>query len=756
MQNLLPILIGAVALATALNVVLKRFNIPTVIGYIVTGAIIGPLFGVHAHGNEQLEHVAEFGIVFLMFTIGLEFSVSHLLSMKREVFLFGALQVLATGAMFALIAVLLFGLDYEAGIIVGAGLALSSTAIVLKILNETGQIKADFGRYSLGILLFQDLAVIPILLMITIFTSSDKSISELLLQTLINAVIVLGILVLVGKYLLGHFFKAVTRAKSKEIYMGFVLLTVVSASFLAHAFGFSYSLGGFIAGMLIAETIYKYQVEADLVPFRDLLLGVFFVSVGLQIDLGVVVENIFVVILLGIAIMLVKAAILFGILSFSAGREVALRTAITLAQVGEFSLVVFSLLLANQMLDSVLVQIVMVTVVISMISTPFVINNANRLVGLFFKGPGVAETVAQSSLVGGHLILCGYGSFGQVVSDRLDEAGIDHVVVTNNTDAYIKAKEAGKSAVFGDAGDRVLLENLQVKKAIGTVLALDDVETIKRVSASVSMIDPGLKIIAKVPTEEDKVQLQTFNHELLIDGNSHTASLLVDSISRSRLLAAETSKLKFLADYSLDDPAAAIVKVELEQARLFDIMSKSFDGLRGEADILQIKAFHDSFRVLSEIIDQATQNIMSNAKLSAADYERLNTLMHNQHLLVSMNETLEELAKELKSLEQVDQTSSLPQKAVEGLDTLLLTVKALALNYDDAEMGILKSMTSEEDQGISRIREAYLGEEAGLDAGTKALLLSCTNHIDRLRTLFGSVGDSYRKLAGLAEGSADA
>ena len=130
--------------------------------------------------------------------------------------------------------------------------------------------------------------------------------------------------------------------------------------------------------------------------------------------------------------------------------------------------------------------------------------------------------------------------------------------------------------------------------------------------------------------------------------------------------------------------------------------------------------------------------------------------MHNQHLLVSMNEALEELAKELKSLEQVDQTSSLPQKTVEGLDTLLLTVKALAHNYDDVEMGILKSMTSGEDQGLSRIREAYLGEEAGLDADTKALLLSCTNHIDRLRTLFGSVGDSYRKLAGLAEGSADA
>jgi CPA2 family monovalent cation:H+ antiporter-2 len=746
MQNLLPILIGAVALATALNLVLKRFNIPTVIGYIVTGAIIGPLFGVHAHGNEELEQIAEFGIVFLMFTIGLEFSVSHLLSMKREVFLFGALQVLLTGAVFAVLGSLLFGMHHKAAIIVGAGLALSSTAIVLKILNETGQIKSEFGRYSLGILLFQDLAVIPILLMITIFTSANKSLSDLLLQTVINAVIALGILILFGKYVLGHFFRAVNSAKSKEIYMGFVLLTVVSASYLAHAFGFSYSLGGFIAGMLIAETIYKYQVEADLVPFRDLLLGVFFVSVGLQIDLAVVIGNLPVVVLLGIAIMLVKTGVLYGILALSAERQVALRTAITLAQVGEFSLVVFSLLLSNQLLDPVSVQLVMVTVVISMISTPFLINNADRFVRLVFRREVVLEMADQSSLIGGHLILCGYGSFGQVVSDRLDEAGIDHVIVTNNTDSYIKAKEADKTAVYGDAGDRVLLENLQIKQAMGTLIALDDMETIKRVSASIAIIDPGLKIIAKVPSEEDKGELRNFNYELVIDGNSQTASLVVNNISRSRMLAAETSKLKYLSSYSTDDPDTAIVKLEMEQTRLLDIMSKSFDGLRQDADIMQIKAYHESFRILSEIIGNAIDDLMAHAELSTACYERINTLMHNQRALISMNESLEEMAKELKDLEQMEQTRALAQRAVEGLDTHLLTVKELARNYNDEDMEILASTPTDADSGLEGIRETYLRAEAGLDADTKARVLSCTNHMARLRTLFRALGDNYRKL----------
>ncbi len=746
MQNLIPVLLTTVAIATGLNVVFKRFNIPTVIGYIFTGAIIGSLFEIQVHGNEELEQLAEFGIVFLMFTIGLEFSVSHLISMKKEVFLFGLLQVFITGILIAAIAYVFFELDYETGIIVGTGLALSSTAIVLKILNETGQIKTEFGRTSVGILLFQDIAVIPILLMIAIFTSQQKSLTEMLIQTGINAALALAILIVIGKYVLGYFFKAVSSANSKEIYMGFVLLTVVGASYIAHHFGFSYSLGGFIAGMMISETIYKYQVEADLIPFRDLLLGVFFVTVGLQIDVDLVMDNMIPIISLGIAIMAIKMVATFFILVFSIGRKLALKTAITLAQIGEFSLVVFSLLLSNKMMDAVSVQIVMVTIVVSMISTPFIINNADKLVNLVFKGSVEQEPVDQSSLIGGHVLLCGYGSFGQAVSERLDEAAINHVIVTNNTDSYIKAREENKSVVFGDAADRVLLENLQIQRAMGTIIALDDMNTIQQVSAAITLIDPELKIIAKVPTEEDKEQLEGFNHELLLDGNSHTASLLVENISKSRMLAAEISQLQFLGDYSIEAPEQAISKVEQEQVRLLDITSKSFDGLRDEKDIMHIKAFHDSFKVLSEIIENAINDIMSNAKLSTASYERINTLLDNQHLLVSMNEALEDLARELKSLEKVEKTTDLSHMAVEGLDILLITLKEIANEYSEEDMITLKKMTTGEG-GLARIRQAYLSDEAELDSETKALLLSSTNHMNRLRSLLGTIGQNYKRLA---------
>lgn len=747
MQTLIPTLIATVAIATVFNVVLKRFNTPTVIGYILTGVVIGPLFNIQIHGNRVLEHVAEFGVVFLMFTIGLEFSLSHLRSMKKEVFVYGLLQVCVTGSLLALAATFVFGIEYQTGLIVGLALALSSTAIVLKIINETGQIRTDFGKKSVGILLFQDIAVIPILLMITIVTSQDQSLSDLLLQTVVNAILALVILLGLGKFILRYLFKTVVHANSKEIYMGSILLTVVGASYVAHYFGFSYSLGGFIAGMMIADTIYKHQVEADLIPFRDLLLGVFFVYVGLQIDIKIVIESILPIIALCFAIMTIKMGTTFIILSFANAKKAALKTAISLAQAGEFSLVVFALLLVNDLLSAVLVQIFMVTIVGSMIFTPFLINNVDKLLSYIFKDTVDEIPNDQSSILGGHMILCGYGSFGQVVSDCLEKEGINHVIITNNTDSYVKAKEAGKSVVFGDAADRVLLENLQIKKAMGTIVALDDIETIKKVSAGITLIDPELKIISKVPTEKDKEQLKGFNHELLLDGNSHLASVLVDSICKSRRLVIETSKLQYIKDYSLIEPERAVTKVEREQARLLNIMSHSFDSLREDKDIMHIKALHESFKVLCEIINIAMKDIISNAKLTTVAYERVNTLMDNQHLLDTMNKSLEELGKELKKLKDIEQTNTLYNTTVDGLDIILLTLKDLANEYTEVDRLALKKMTSSGAKGLVRIREFYLGKETDLDADTKALLLSSINHMGRLRSLFGEVGDNYKKLA---------
>jgi CPA2 family monovalent cation:H+ antiporter-2 len=747
MHNFILIIIATVAIATLLNVFLKRFNMPTVIGYIFTGIIVGAIFNLKVQGNEELEHVAEFGVVFLMFTIGLEFSISHLKKMKKEVFIYGFLQVFVSGIVLALIAHYIFAIEYKAAIVAGFGLSLSSTAIVLKILNESGQITTDYGRNSLGILIFQDIAVIPILLMIAIFTNNDKSLSDLLLETAIDAAIALSILVLIGKYLLSYFFKIVSNSNSKEIYMGSILFVVIGASYIAHYFGFSYSLGAFIAGMMIADTIYKYQVEADLIPFRDLLLGVFFVSIGLQIDLGVVKDNILIVLGLSLFVMLVKMTVTYLILIKSNTPKTSLKTAITLSEIGEFSLVVFSLLMAEQMMDTVTIQILMVTIVLTMIYTPFLINNLDSIVGLVIKTDVAKESFEKSSVIGGHVILCGYGTFGQAVSEKLQKEEINHVIITDDTDDYVKAKESERNVVFGDPADRVLLERLRIKDAMSIVIALESIEEIQQVSAAITLVDPELKIIAKIASEKDKGNLDQFNHDFLLDGNVHTATLLVDKISKSRILAKETASLQYLGNYSLDNPLDAIEKTQKEQARLLDIISKSFNAFREEKDIMQIKALYDSFKVLNEIVGAAIRDILTNAKLESKEYEKVNLLMDNQTSLIALNEELEKLGKELKLLQDNDKTKSLACIAVEGLDTVLLTLKDIAEDYDDMDMDMLKGMILGEGKGLSKIRESYLDTKMELNAESRALLVSSTNHMEGLKTIFGSIGENYRKIS---------
>ena len=270
---MLGIIVATLFIAIVVNLILKRFQLPTIIGYILTGTIIAYTFSLHdAVNNHTLKEIAEFGIVFLMFTIGLEFSIEHLKKMKREVFFTGSLQIICTSAFVILICIYILDFDFTSSIIIGAALSLSSTAIVLKTYNETREIKKRHGQRVLGILIMQDIAVIPILLMISIFKlEGDQSILYIIGETTLAAIALLLVLYFCGKYLLEPFFTHVTKSNSEELFVASVLLIAIGSSYLAYYFGFSYSLGAFIAGMMISETKFKHQVESDLTPFRNIL-----------------------------------------------------------------------------------------------------------------------------------------------------------------------------------------------------------------------------------------------------------------------------------------------------------------------------------------------------------------------------------------------------------------------------------------------------------------------------------------------------
>jgi len=282
---------------------------------------------------------------------------------------------------------------------------------------------------------------------------------------------------------------------------------------------------------------------------------------------------------------------------------------------------------------------------------------------------------------------------------------------------------------------------------MSTILALDDIEEVKRASASIALIDPGIKVIAKVPTEQEKEELESFEHQLVLDGNTHTAGLIVDQISRSRLLAKETSELRYMAEIAGMESSESIEAVALEQKRLLEVISQSFNGMREGKDIMHLKAFHESFHVLSEIIGNAINDILTDSSLTTGLYERINVLLDNQEQLVTLNSVLETLGKELRQLGEVETTRSLSKIAVEGLDAILLTLKDLANDYSDIDMQLLANMTSEEGKGLAGIRQSYLSAEKELEAGNKAVLVSATNHMDRLRSLFGKIGANYQKLA---------
>ncbi|HEO8743438.1 TPA: cation:proton antiporter [Campylobacter upsaliensis] len=473
MGDFLEIFLITSGLAVLLNVFFKKFEIPTIIGYILVGIIISYAYGFS--GSEELSHIAEFGIVFLMFTIGLEFSFTHLMAMKKEVFLNGSLQVIICGLVCFLLVLGILGLGGKVGIIVGFALALSSTAVVLKILNDSGDIKEQYGRKALGILLFQDIAVIPLLLLVDIFSSNNQNITQLILTTLISVVILLTLLYLIGKYLIDRIFRFVIRASSNELFILTILFIVMGASFLAHYFGFSYSLGAFIAGVLIAETKYKYKIEADLVPFRDLLLGLFFISVGMQIDFKVVFENWDLILLLTLLVGLLKFGVIFGILVIYNKKRVAIKTAFSIAQIGEFALAIFSLLQAKNMLDGQTTQILIVLSIITMILTPFVLNNIRRISNAVEDIMQTQEAVQQqvvNSTLKNHIVIFGYGVIGQEVVQKIKNSGVPYLVLENDLNLVELGLSRGENVYFANAAQEETLKIANIEECAVAIITI--------------------------------------------------------------------------------------------------------------------------------------------------------------------------------------------------------------------------------------------------------------------------------------------
>jgi len=535
-MDILTLIVSTLFLSLILNLTLKKFNISPIVGYIFTGMIIAIFMDFININQEYLSHIAEFGIVFLMFTIGLEFSINHLKQMKKEVFVFGSLQVVVTTVLFTYISQYFFGLDIKTSIVIGSALALSSTAIVLKTLNENGDIHRPYGRNSVGILIFQDLAVIPILLMITIFADSNVSLGDIVVNTLYSAIIVGIILFVLGKYLTEMFLAYVVDTKIEELFIVSILLIVLSSALLAHTFGFSYSLGAFIAGMLIAETKYKYQIEADLVPFRDILLGVFFITVGMQVNFATMLDKFFIIIALSIAILSIKVILIYSILRIFTFSKRAIKTALTLAQVGEFSFAVLALASTHNLIENELNQIMISVIIISLIFTSLALRHVRKFVNFFQKEN--SEILRQPMLNAGinnHIVVCGYSLLGQKIVKNLNDSGLSYVAVEHDRQHVKIGHDKGDIVFFGNAASKTMLNSLFIKNATAVIIAIDNDEKIRLISEAIRDIDPNIQIVVKI---SHQVQMDDFS-DLNIDGfvneNEIVAKELIEKATKCTL-----------------------------------------------------------------------------------------------------------------------------------------------------------------------------------------------------------------------------
>ena len=529
----LEIIVLSLFISTVFNIILNRLHMPTIIGYILTWTIIAYTFWLHEVAwNHDLKTIWEFGIVFLMFTIWLEFSLKQLVKMKKNVFVFWSMQFFITTIVFYLIASMFFWLAAKESIIISLWLSLSSTAIVLKILNENGDINKHYWNRSLWILLFQDLMVIPILLFITIFSTSGTSIGVLLWETVIGAIILLIILWLFWKYFLDSFLYKVAKTKSNEIFIGSILFIVIWASALAHFFGFTYSLWAFIAGMLIAETHYKHQVEADLIPFRDLLLWFFFITVWMQLELWIIIENIWIILGLLSVLLLIKVIIIYFALVRTSENRSAFKTALSLFQFWEFGIVVFELATIKNLLDPWVWQILIVVIIISMILTPVILRNIWEITDSIFwykyldkNGCLITKKLKK------HVVLIGYWRLWKILSNLLEKNNIEYVILESYIKAYKEWKRDWKPIIFWNAFQANTLKSVNVEWAKTILISVWKSEKLFLIASVVKKLNIKWSVVVKVNNFSEERMLKELNIKNIIVETEKTALAMMKKVN---------------------------------------------------------------------------------------------------------------------------------------------------------------------------------------------------------------------------------
>ena len=528
----------------------RMLRLPPMLGYLVVGVLIGPNALALAKDTASVKYLAEFGVVFLMFVIGLEFNLPKLRSMRTLVFGLGLSQVVITilGAMAGNALLMLgfgwwgvqWGLGWQGAVVLGSAFAMSSTAIVVKLMAERLELESEHGRRVMGVLLFQDLAVVPLLVLIPALGESGRDMVSTIGIALLKASVLLTLLLVGGQWLMRHWLTIVARRRSEELFVLNLLLITLGLAWLTEHAGLSLALGAFVAGMLVAETEFKHQVETDIRPFHDVLLGLFFITIGMKLDWRQVIDHWFLVLLLGVLPVLAKAVLVAGLARiFGATPGVAIRTGLYLAQAGEFGFVLLTLGADQGLVAARWVSPVLACMVLSMLATPFIVLASNRIVMKVSANEWLLQSLQVTSIAKkaikteAHVIIAGYGRSGQNLSTLLDKEAIPYMALDLDPDRVRQAAAAGKSVVFGDAARLPSLMAAGLARASAVVVSYHDTASALKILQLVRDHAPQVPVIVRTIDDTDLERLR----------DAGATEVVPEAIEGSLMLAAQALAL---------------------------------------------------------------------------------------------------------------------------------------------------------------------------------------------------------------------
>jgi monovalent cation:H+ antiporter-2, CPA2 family len=527
---LLTAAVGAVA-------VTRRFKLPAMLGYLVIGMTLGPYGMALLKESHEVGTFAEFGVVFLMFSIGLEFSLSRLKAMQSLVLGFGSAQMLLTAAGTMMVTWFGYGQGWKAGLAVGLAVAMSSTAIVAKMLSERFELHSRSGRQTMGVLLFQDLAVVPCLILLPALGQPEGEMLRQVGIASLQAAVLLVVLIWVGQKLMKRLFDSVAHHRSEELFVLATLWIVVGLAYATGQAGLSLALGAFVGGMLISETVYRHQVEADIRPFRDVLLGLFFVTVGMLLDVHFVLRNL-PALLLALVLLVVGKGVVVMLVTLAArsSMDTALRTSAQLAQAGEFGLVLIQLAYAQKLIADDVFQVTLAAMLISMFIAPFLIERVARLGGELASGDWAHKAKAIHEVAAGafgmedHVILCGYGRTGEQIGRFLGAENIPFIALDIDPAAVKRAIPAGGKVAFGGADRVEVLKAAGLMRARAVVIAYPDTHSAERVLRVVRSHREDIPVVVRAPDDTDVLRLK----------RAGATEVIPEVLEGSLMIAAET------------------------------------------------------------------------------------------------------------------------------------------------------------------------------------------------------------------------